>query len=218
MTDSYVFADEAGCFTFNRNPNVSRYFIICTVTTTSLDVGSALRELRHRLLWDGQELRDFFHATTDTQAVRDAVFEEIMKHDFQVQATICEKAKARPQVRTSKSRFYKYPWFYQFKHGLAPHITKDMRLMVTAASIGSKRERETFVGELSDVMAQTIGSLPWKVDFRPSSCEPCLQLADYCAWAIQRKWERGDMRSFDLIKDRISYEYELWRYGSKLYY
>jgi hypothetical protein len=218
MSDSYVFADEAGCFTFNRNPNVSRYFIICTVTTTSLNVGTALRDLRHRLLWGGVELGDFFHATTDLQAVRDAVFEEVLKHDFQIQATICEKAKAQPQVRASKSRFYKYPWFYQFKHGLAPHVEDGMQLLITAASIGTKKERETFTTALADVMQQTIGTVPWTVDFRPSHCDPCLQLADYCAWAIQRKWERGDLRSYDLIKDRISYEYELWKYGTKLFY
>lgn len=126
-----MFADEAGCFTFNRNPNVSRYFIICTVTTTSLDVGIAL---------------------------------------------------------------------------------------ITAASIGTKKERNTFTNALADVMLQTIGAIRWKIDFRPSHCDPCLQLADYCAWALQRKWERGDLRSYDLIKDRITYEYELWKHGSKLYY
>jgi len=25
------------------------------------------------------------------------------------------------------------------------------------------------------------------------------KVADYCAWAIQRKWERDDLRSYELI-------------------
>jgi hypothetical protein len=29
----------------------------------------------------------------------------------------------------------------------------------------------------------------------PHMSDPCLQVADYCTWAIQRKWERGDERS-----------------------
>ncbi|CAN7558118.1 DUF3800 domain-containing protein [Neorhizobium tomejilense] len=218
MSNNYIFADEAGCFTFNRKQNVSKYFIICTVTTTSLDVGHALHELRHQLLWEKAEVGDFFHATVDSQAIRNRVFEEILKHDFQVQATICEKAKAQPHVCKEKSRFYKYPWFYQFKHGISRHVDKDMRVMITAASIGTKKERATFTNALSDVMSQTIKGVPWAVDFRPSHCDPCLQLADYCAWAIQRKWELGDTRSYDLIEDRISYEYELWKYGKTLYY
>ncbi|HEV7277055.1 MAG TPA: DUF3800 domain-containing protein [Devosiaceae bacterium] len=218
MLDRYLFADEAGCFTFNREPNVSRYFIICTITMNSLEVGDALRKLRHDLLWEGVEVGDFFHATVDAQVVRDRVFGVLLEHEFYVQATICEKAKAQPQVTTSKARFYKYPWYYQFKHGLAPHLLPDMRLLITAASIGTKKEKATFVGSLSDVMSQTVSKVPWAVDFRPSHCDPCLQAADYCAWAIQRKWERNDERSYGLIRDRITYEYELWKHGRTLYY
>jgi hypothetical protein len=84
-----------------------------------MDAGYALHELRPKLIYAGHELGDYFHATTDKQAVRDEVYATLLKHDFQVQATICEKAKAQPQVRVSKARFYKIPWYYHLKHGLA---------------------------------------------------------------------------------------------------
>ncbi len=58
----------------------------------------------------------------------------------------------------------------------------------------------------------------WATDFWPSGADPCLQVADYCAWAIQRKWEKGDARSYDLIKDRITYEYDLWKKGEIHHY
>lgn len=218
MTSYYVFADEAGCFTFNRNPNVSRYFILCTVTTRSLAAAEALHRLRHSLVWRRIEPGDYFHATADQQSVRDEVFSEILKHDFQVQATICEKSKAQPQVRQSKARFYKYPWYYHFKHGIPKLLTNPTGLLVTAASLGTKKEKDTFTNALSDVMSQTMGNLPWAVDFRPSQADCSLQIADYCAWALMRKWERGDRRSYDLIESRISYEYELWRHGTTHYY
>ena len=57
----------------------------------------------------------------------------------------------------------------------------------------------------------------WRTAFWPCQTDPCLQAADYCTWAIQRKWEKGDRRSYDLIKDKISYEYELWARG-KIHY
>lgn len=217
MPNKFIFADEAGDFTFNRQPNVSRYFIICTVTMNNLAAGDALHALRHDLVWERAELGECFHATSDSQAVRDRVFAALLKHDFQIQATICEKAKAQPQVRVTRARFYKYPWFYQFKHGLAPHLSRDDKLLVTAASLGTRRERDTFTNAIGDVVAQT-AKCEWVVDFRPSTCDPCLQVADYCAWAIQRKWERDDTRSYDLVRDRITYEYELWRHGKTLYY
>lgn len=218
MSELYLFADEAGCFTFNRNQNVSRYFILCTVTTTNMNVGDALYRLRHKLVWEGKEIGDFFHCTVQTQEIRDRVFDCILEHDFHIQATICEKAKAQPQVRTDKARFYKYPWFYHFTHGIAPHVPKQAELLVTTASLGTRKERLTFTSSLSDVMNQTVRDAKWAVDFRPSQTDPCLQVADYCAWAIQRKWERDDRRTYDRLQDRVTYEYDLWRRGTTLYY
>ena len=122
VMDQYLFSDEAGDFTFNRQPNVSRFFIICTVATSSLQLGARLSELRHNLLREGVPVGDCFHATSDTQQVRDRVYAVLAASDFTFQATICEKSKAQPQVRESKARFYKYPWYYHFKFGLAPHL------------------------------------------------------------------------------------------------
>lgn len=76
----------------------------------------------------------------------------------------------------------------------------------------------TFKSELNDVFRQNIPKAQWAIDFLPSRCDPGLQVADYCAWAIQRKWERGDTRSYDLIKRRITNEYDLWQHGTTHYY
>ncbi|OWJ71402.1 hypothetical protein CDV50_10380 [Haematobacter massiliensis] len=214
-----MFSDEAGCFTFARGPNISRYFIIGTVTTSDLKAAEALRELRRELIWsDGYDLGEFFHATSDKQNVRDRVFAEIVKHDFRIQATICEKSKAQPQVKKSRSRFYQYPWFYHMKHGITPRLTRGDELHVTAASIGSKKEKDTFCGAVEDAVGQMVKKGAWRVDFRPSQADEYLQVADYATWAIQRKWEKGDTRSYDQIKDRITYEYNLWERGTTHYY
>ncbi len=216
--DRFLFSDEAGDFTFNRNNNVSRYFIICTVTTDTLDLAEALTRLRHDLLREGAPLGDCFHATTDAQEVRDRVFATMLQHDFRFQFTACEKSKAQPQVRVSRERFYKYPWFYHFKYAIAPHLQEGDTLVVTAASIGTKKERATYTGALRDVVKQSAPNVGWMVDFRPALADPMLQVADYCAWAVQRAWERRDPRSLNLIHDRLSYSYDLWRRGTKHYY
>ena len=216
--DRYLFSDEAGDFAFNRGPNISRYFVICTVSTSSLELGQQLVALRHDLVREGLPVGDCFHATSDLQQVRDRVFATLADADFQFQATICEKSKAQPQVRATKARFYKVPWFYHFKFGLAPYLKAGDRLLVTAASIGNRKEKQTYTSSLKDVVNQGAAHVEWAVDFRPALADPCLQAADYCAWAIQRKWERGDSRSLDLIRPKLSYEYELWKPGTKHYY
>ena len=217
MARVHIFADEAGDFEFSRNRNVSRYFILCTVTMASCQVAEALLALRRQLAWDGLELGEYFHASTDKQAVRDQVFALITNHEFSVQATVMEKSKAQPQVRVSRPRFYKYGWLYHFRHGTRPQLTCTTELLVTTASIGTKKERISFTRAVNDVMNQT-ARIDWKTDFCPASADPCLQVADYCAWAIQRKWEREDSRSYDLISDRITYEYDLWSRGDTHYY
>lgn len=216
--DLYLFSDEAGDLTFNREPNVSRYFIICSVTTTSLDLSLALTRLRHELLREHLPVKDSFHATSEDAFVRNRVYDEMMKHDFKFQATVCEKSKAQPQVIADKARFYKYPWYYHFKHAIARHLKPGDRIVVTTASIGTKKERLTYITALQDVVAQSANGVKFVVDFRPCQADPLLQVADYCAWAVGRKWERGDTRSYDLIKERRSYEYELWAKGAKHYY
>lgn len=177
-----------------------------------------LTNLRHSLVRESLPVGDCFHATTDKQQVRDRVYAVLADCDFTFQATICEKSKAQPQVRESKARFYKYPWYYHFKFGVAPRLNGDDRLLVTAASIGNRKEKQTYTSALKDVVNQSASHVDWAVDFRPALADPCLQAADYCAWAIGRKWERGDSRSLDLIRAKLTYEYELWRGGTKHYY
>lgn len=150
--------------------------------------------------------------------MRDRVFALLMEHKFRFQYTSCEKSKAQPQVRSSRSRFFKYPWFYHFKHGIAPHLKDADKLIVTAASLGNKKEKATYVGALRDVTAQSAPKVQCVIDFRQNMADEMLQVADYCAWAVQRKIERGDSKSFDIIKERLSYSYDLWGHGTKHYY
>ena len=217
MERLHIFADEAGDFEFSRKRNVSRYFILCTVAMDSCHVAEDLLNLRRQLAWDRFNLGDYFHATVDKQRVRDEVFNLITNHDFTVQATIMEKSKAQIQVRTSRARFYQYGWLYHFRHGTKPLLNGIPELMIMTASIGTKKERASFASAVEDAMSQTINA-NYRTDFCPASADPCLQIADYCAWALQRKWERNDLRSYNLISDRITYEYDLWSRGDKHHY
>jgi hypothetical protein len=186
------------------------------------DVASDLLQLRRDLLFEGLPVGEHFHCTSDKQAIRNRVFEAILGHKFTVQATIMEKAKAQPQIKSSPARFYQHGWLYHFRHGTKPlthpFFEEEMpNILVTAATIGTGKERASFLDAIHDVMRQTVPGR-WTTHFCPAATDPCVQVADYCAWAIQRKWERGGTLSFGLIKDRITYEYELWSHGKILYY
>ena len=218
MSRLHVFADESGTFDFRRGPNISRFYIVCTVTMPSCDAGTDLLTLRRQLAWDGLSLGDYFYATTDTQAVRDHVFAAICKHDFRIQATIMEKSKAQPEIRKTHARFYQHAWYRHFQFGMSGSIRACSEMHITAASVGTKKGQVAFTDAVRDVLRQTVGKRSHRASFWPCGTDPCLQLADYCAWAIQRKWESNDTRSYDLIKDRINYEYDMFQKGTTHYY
>jgi hypothetical protein len=214
-----VFADENGNFDFSRKQGASKYFILTTVTVADCASGSSVLDLRRELAWQGHGLDREFHATTDPQLIRDAVFASLAPLPFRIDCTIIEKAKAQPHLRSSDDRFYQYAWFYHMRY-LAPRILRaNDELLVVSASVGVKKQRGIFHAAVRDVVQQVApGGIPHRVAFWSAQSEPCLQVADYCAWAVQRKWEGGDPRSYDLVKGKIRSEFEIFRLGRVTYY
>jgi hypothetical protein len=219
MARRFVFADEAGCFNFSRNPKASRYYILCTLTCDACDdLGSSLLDLRRRLIWDKYPIGEYFHASEDKQVVRDEVFGLLQKKSFTIQATIFEKSKAYPRIRPTNHMFYQYAWFYHFKH-VAPKIAKAKdELHITAASVGTHKGQVHFSNAVESVVRQIAITNVTRTNFCRSVADPCLQAVDYCTWAIQKKWETGNILSYNLIKNRVTHEVDSWSHGTTHHY
>jgi hypothetical protein len=164
MPNRYLFADEAGCFTFKRKAGASRYFLLCTLTTDDCSFSRELLDIRRDLCAGGESERTKLHATSDSQATRDRVFEVLAQHEFRVDATILEKSKAQPQTRTSDAMFYQYAWYYHFKH-IGPLILPGAdKLLITAAALGQTKTKAAFKNAVNNTVQQTtptreVGSL-----------------------------------------------------------
>lgn len=200
-----------------ERPGASRYFVLTTVRIDDHSIGDELLSLRRRLAWDGMDIHQHFHATEDRQAIRDEVFRVISDHHLRVDTTILDKPKTQPHVRATEARFYKTAWYYHMKHVTPRVATPEDEMLVIAASVGTQKKRAIFRRAVEDVMKQ----LKWgmfRLAYWPAAIDPCLQVADYLSWAVQRKWERGDTRSYDLVKDMISSEYDLFAAGKIQYY
>jgi hypothetical protein len=194
MSRLFIFADEAGCFNFSRNPGASRYYIVCTISCASCSkLGSSLLELRRTLIWEKASVGEYFHAAEDKQAVRDRVFQTLQQNDFSIQATIMEKSKALPRIRPTPHRFYHYGWFYHFKYATPKMIKGVTELQITTASIGTAKGQGVFSFAVNDVVQQIAQGMSHRTNFCRAIADPCVQAADYCTWAIQKKWERGDL-------------------------
>lgn len=214
MAQRYLFADESGNFDFSKTG--SRFFILVS-TVMDCSVGDRLLALRRKLAWGGVGLDVDLHAAEAPQHVRDAVYAQLQGEPLRIDCTVLEKSKAYPSIRITEERFYKTAWFQHMKY-VTPYIVAPQDdLMVVSASVGTKKKKAAFYGAVTDVMKQ-VGPKSHRVACWAAGSDPCLQVADYCAWAIQRKWEKGDPRSYDLIKGMISTEFDLFAVGSKNYY
>jgi hypothetical protein len=152
MADRYVFADEAGNFDFSRRSGASRYFILCTITSTHCEIGDALLSLRRDLGWRGLHLDRVFHATEDPQPVRDEVFALLAGMDCSVDATILEKSKAQEHLK-DQAQLYKMAWYLHFKK-LVWHMSSSDRLFVAASSLGTKKARHALHAAVDEVVLQ----------------------------------------------------------------
>jgi len=218
----YLFSDESGDLQFRAHPQVTRYFAVGTLLVDEAqlrDLRSRLSEVRDELAWKSQGLDSTFHATTDAQAVRDAVFDVLSQLDFRFDVTLLEKRKAQPQTRSSAPKFYRYAWFYHFKY-VAPRVLgPDDELMVVAAEIGTNKERAAFRDAIAEVLRQCLEfKVKRRLAFWRDDSDFALQAVDYLTWAVTRKYERGDSRSYNLIKDKIVSEFDLWQWGQTHYY
>ena len=219
MVRVHVFADEAGNFDFSLKAGASRFFLLTTVTMDDFGAGDALLSLRRQLAWEGhRQGTDDFHATEELQAVRDRVFAELANWNFRVDCTVLEKRKAQPHLTSDDVRFYKMAWYLHFKH-VAPLITRSGdELLVMGASLGTKKKRESFHEAIHDVVDQATSGVDFRTVSWAGASDPCLWVADYCCWALQRKWERGNEESYALIRPKIRSEFDVFRIGSKTYY
>lgn len=218
MVRKYIYADESGDMTFTRGRGASRYFILTSIVLEDHSLADALTELRRELAWSGIDANGGFHAAENQQVVRDAVFAILQGGEFRIDATIIDKPKAQPKIRQDAVQFYQYAWFYHLKH-LAPRIaSKGDELLVVAASIDLKRRHDDFKATVENVLLQVSPTREFRCAMWPAASDPSLQIADYCAWAIWRKWERDDHRSYELIKRKIRTEFNVFRTGRRLYY
>ena len=213
----YIYADESGNFDFSQRSDASRTFILTTALIDDHSIESELLELRRELAWDGIDLTKGFHANNDSWRVRERVFNILSKHSFRVDATILEKRKAHPGIRP-ETRFYQYAWFFHMNGVVSQIVSPSDELFVISSSIGAGKKRTAFYKAVSDVVEQTSPTSDHMSVMWPAESTPCLQIADYCSWAIYRKWERADNRFYDLIRDKIETEFDLFGRGNIHYY
>ena len=227
----FIFLDESGNFDFS--PNGSKYWSLTAVCTVNPVEGrEALIALLYELAAAGGG-QEFFHATEDLQSVRDQVFARInaLPKNFEIHSVIAEKCKTNPSIyaetklrngrlitTTNPDGLYEIVCRTLLKYIFrSPKYQGVKRIVVVISSI--------FNGPRHKGIKRVLGSylkkhtrVPFFIYFHSTKADMNCQMADYCGWAIGIKWERKEVRSYDLIKQHIKSEFPIFALGTTKYY
>jgi hypothetical protein len=220
----YLFVDESGNFDFT--PSGTRYFILTVLSTVNpFDIGSPFLKLRYDLLpnyacGSSMEEQGFFHASEDTQEVRNNVFSILsqISHPMRVDSVIAQKNKANPKFYRQPLEFYKVLGEVLLKYSFNRAEWQDYEhVVVVFSSLFDKKKRGILKQAFKSLIKQ-YAKVTFALYFHNSKFDLCNQATDYFGWAIYRKWESGDERSYGLVRDLIKSEFPIFNKGMSEYY
>ncbi len=216
-----IFIDESGNFDFS--PNGTRHFLLTAVSTMDCpELLSGYFQLRHRIAATGLDLEEL-HATEDRQAIRNQVFDLLEEHVahgcFSVDAVIAQKNRVNPAMR-EEIVFYPELLKILLSRIFQQRMDRQIdRVNVWAARIGTKKKRASFERAIKSYLGnELIADLPYDIFIHSSASHPMLQVADYCCWAINRKWKDGEVRHYSRIQPAVLTEFDLYGEETEEYY
>lgn len=215
----YIFLDESGNLDFS--PSGTRYFVL-----TSVSVGrpfpwfDSLDAYKYDCLEYGLE-NEYFHCANDNKHVRGRVFEIIANHldAVYIDSLIVEKRKTGPALMADR-RFYAEMLGYLLKYVLPrePNAGADEVVIVTDRIPVSKKRAAIEKGVKRTLASMLPPGRKYRILHHDSRSHYGLQIADYCCWAVYRKYATGQTAYFDLIRPSVRSEFDIFRTGTIYYY
>ena len=210
---SYYFFDESGNLDFS--PNGSRYYLFGILSTRDpAPLDWALTQLRYEMLSEGLEL-ECFHAAEDTQAVRSRVFATLCAvGGFELDVLVADKRAVHPELR-DPFEFYARMGHVLLDAVLRRRADAEGAIVVVTDRLPLQRHRQAAEKAFKTAIRETLGERPFAIVHHSSAAHCALQAVDYCTWAVQRKWHRGDARSYALVRPWLRSEWvavgEVWK-------
>lgn len=202
MSTLHLHFDESGDLSFT--PKSGKYFVLTVAWTYDPHpLAMALTRLRFRFIRRGHNIESF-HASPDTQLVRDHVVRVMLEHaDWRFAAVVLEKRKVNPSLRPPE-KFY--PFFagslLKFVFRGSAYRPGTSRVLVYADTIPmrSNAQREGVLKAIKQTCARELPpNLPHHVVSHCRQSNAWLQAVDYCCWSVATKWERSEARTYNQL-------------------
>ena len=191
-----IYLDESGDLGFERG---SRFFIIAIFAAhNKKELAHCVKRVRQRKLKKNPpaELKAF--RVTDT--IRNALLSYIARQDIEIYAFVLDKSLVPEKFRKESNTIYNHCASVAIEHcaenNYIQELVVDMRGDLMARADFDKYIKRT----VSDI----------KISHVESQNSELLQITDFVAWSIHRKYESDDERFYDLISSKIRCEI-LWK-------
>ena len=155
-----------------------------------------------------------FHANKDCHEVRAEVFRLLKQLDFKFYCIVArkEEGRFRRMFEFKEKKIYKYLVTRLLENRLHqfPHI--DLYF----SAMGNVVRQDTMQEAVNDAInafyqqSNIENSSEIRIMIQQSSNEPMLQAADYVLWTIQRAFERGELRYYNFLKDKIEIVHDVF--------
>lgn len=203
------------------SPTGTKYFTLTSLAKERpFQAFQDIINLRYDLIESGKEI-EYFHATEDRQAVRDQIFDIVKKRlkSARVDSLIVEKRKTGPALQKAED-FYPEMLGHLLQYVINGHdLKKYKKVIVFTDTIPVQRKRKAIEKTIKKTLSQKLPvGVTYLIYHHSSKSNVYLQIADYCNWAIFRKWEIKDDRSYKIIQSIIQSEFDIFRMGTKYYY
>lgn len=237
ITSDHRFLDEAGDTTFFgrgrrcilNTVGVSKIFIIGMVKIKDDPnmIRSGIVELQNRIEQDSYFKRVpsiqkkiksggfYFHAKDDVPEARKLFYELIKGMNVSFEAIAARKV---PEI-FEKKHHGKETEFYAdiLSHLLKNKFNIGVKLVLNIAQKGSSTRHTNLNLALEKAVKRFSKRFPAKTiktnivfNIQNQRKEPLLNIADYCCWAVQRVFERGEIRYYEFLLEKMSLIVDLY--------
>ena len=203
----YVFLDESGNLDFS--PIGTKYFVLTSMMMARpFRINCALDRHLYDCIDNGIDI-EYFHCYNDSKRTRRSVFDLMTPYlgSIDIDCLILEKSTMSADLRTG-SRFY--PAMFRRLINLAMRSratdTIPTEVVIITDTVPINRGRRAVEKAIRTALATALPNVQHRSLHHQSRSHYGLQIADYCSWAIFRKWEVGDDSWFAYVEPAMRQE------------
>ena len=205
----YIFLDESGNFDF-RGAGSRHLVMTCVGMRRPFPAWELLDDYKYRCIENGTDM-EYFHCYADRKHVRNTVFNVIAQHLDDVRIS-CVRYRKDESISYDAGTQEAIPVDVGlFAEEGAGRGGKTLRSKMSSSSptpFPVNEKRKTIVKSIQMAVARhQPPNMKYRILHHQSRTHYGLQIADYCCWAIFRKWESGDCSWYDRIQPAVKGEF-----------